>query len=403
MLIYPVSNGTSFKGGPKPEVARNQMRILLTQDIWSPKLKVKMPETQLEKDVLLEILRNRLKLDRFARLNNQKMQLRGTVNQASRLLSEEPSHPELPQLLAEIDKAGNLETTFKTLDKSIELEAKKNKPALDYFKDLERIEDEYTERKLVKSSALQRFWEQVRKKNINSDGQYSTRELIDIVSETPIENTTTAKVASKPLTKKQLLTQIEKQYEQTLRETIDVYENRSNRYEDAKNARELIQETYGKSLANIPGAQKHLEKIYLSVENKITHKVDRLADTDIYPIGEIWQEMKKVETSMKKTLQELGDLRTKLAAEPDNKELQQALKQKEDFLQELKTDWVTGMNHSIRYENINRQRLTDAGRVSEYDYLTGENKTIKRHKAAFEVYNNNNESIPENYWSKILK
>ena len=113
--------------------------------------------------------------------------------------------------------------------------------------------------------------------------------------------------------------------------------------------------------------------------------------------------MKKVEISMKKTLQELGDLRTKLAAEPDNKELQQALKQKEDFLQELKTDWVTGMNHSIRYENINRQRLTDAGRVSEYDYLTGENKTIKRHKAAFEVYNNNNESIPENYWSKILK
>lgn len=400
MLIYPVSNSTSFKGGLNPEVARNQMRILLTQDIWSPKLKVKMPETQLEKEVLLEVLRNRLKLDRFTRLNNQKLQLRGTVHQAAKLVKEEPLHPELPKLLEEIDKAGNLETTFNTLDKNIALEAKKNEHALNYFKNLQEIEEEYSKRKLVKSSALERFWNQVRKNNINADEQYSTKELIDIVSETPIN--AASKAASRPLTKKQLLANIEKQYEQILRETIDVYEFRANRYDDAVNARKLIQETYGKALSNIPGAEKQLQKIYLAVEKKITHKVDRLADTDIYTIGDIWPQMREVENSMRKTLSEVSELKAKRNAEPNNKELQDALKQKEEFLEELRNDWIKGMNISIKYENMNRQSMIDAGRISEYDYLTGENKTIKRHKAAFEVYQNNNESIPEDYWSKIL-
>ena len=64
------NNQAQFKGGPNPEVARNQMRIFLTQDIWAPKLKVKMPESQLEKETLLEILENRLKLDKYVRLFN---------------------------------------------------------------------------------------------------------------------------------------------------------------------------------------------------------------------------------------------------------------------------------------------------------------------------------------------
>ena len=48
------------------------MKILLSQDIWAPKLKVKMPESQLEKETLLEILENRLKLDKYVRLFNER-------------------------------------------------------------------------------------------------------------------------------------------------------------------------------------------------------------------------------------------------------------------------------------------------------------------------------------------
>lgn len=66
----------SFNGGLKPEVLKNQLKILLTQDIWAEKLKVKMPETPLEKEVLLEVLQNRLKLDRFSRLTNEKLKIK---------------------------------------------------------------------------------------------------------------------------------------------------------------------------------------------------------------------------------------------------------------------------------------------------------------------------------------
>ena len=53
-----LSKSINFTGYPKADVAKNQMKILLSQDIWAPKLKVKMPESQLEKETLLEILEN---------------------------------------------------------------------------------------------------------------------------------------------------------------------------------------------------------------------------------------------------------------------------------------------------------------------------------------------------------
>ena len=40
------------------------------------------------------------------------------------------------------------------MDKNIEMEAKKNKAALDYFKEIENIENKYLEQKLLKISAM---------------------------------------------------------------------------------------------------------------------------------------------------------------------------------------------------------------------------------------------------------
>ena len=71
MFINPISmnqnvnlnsrklSSQTFGKGINPEVARNQYKILLTQDIWADKLKVKRPENPLEKEVLIEVLQNR--------------------------------------------------------------------------------------------------------------------------------------------------------------------------------------------------------------------------------------------------------------------------------------------------------------------------------------------------------
>lgn len=103
----------TFKGGPKPEILRNQLKVLLTQDIWAQNLKVKAPETALEKEVLLEILQNRLRLDRFARLSNQRFKLRTQSSHLNSLLKNNPNHPDIPRLTEELKKHGNLQSTLK--------------------------------------------------------------------------------------------------------------------------------------------------------------------------------------------------------------------------------------------------------------------------------------------------
>ena len=76
---------------------------------------------------------------------------------------------------------------------------------------------------------------------------------------------------------------------------------------------------------------------------------------------------------------------------------------KQIVLAGLRDDWMRGVKHSLNYESINRQRMIEAGHISEYEYLTSENKTLNKHKLAMKIYNENNETIPEEYWSEILK
>ncbi len=394
-----------FSGKINPETEKNQLKILLCQDIWAEKLKVKLPETELEKETILEILQQRQKLDRYVRLTNERLRLDGQISYASRLLKENPSHPDLPQVLTEIKKYGNLDSTLKTMDKQINLEAKKNAPAIEYFKNIQKLEEEYSEKRLIKNSAFDKFWHKVQKNNININGQYSTKELIDIIANTEPTGTLakTSKVKPQPTTKKQILSQIEKQYEQLLRESVDVYSGEAHHNKESENARQIINETNKETLKNFPDINKHLLKIYENIERKFIHKVDRLADTDIYPIGEIWKDMKNVEATMKKTMLEIDDLNSQLDETHENKKLQSLLSEKETKLEELKKDWIEGLNYSIKYESINRERMEDADRLSEYDYLTSENKTLKRHKKAFEILQNNDNTIPDELWPLILK
>lgn len=391
----------SFSGGLNPEMLKNQLRILLTQDIWAEKLSVKMPETRLEKEVLLEVLQNRLKLDRFARLSNERATIKGDISYLNDLLEKDPLNPNIPKLRQELVRRGNIESVLKTLDKQIDMEGKKNKPALDYFKNIEKIEEEYIDKRLVRFPQMEKFWFKIKRNNINKNGQYSTKELIDIIAEDKAPVAVSKNIA-KPLSKKDLMVKAEKEYEQYLRENIDIYESRMNHNDDARNGRKFVQELNMATIKKYPGIEKSLQKMYESVESRYSHKINRLVDIDIYPIGEIWNDMRLVETDMKKVIKDIVFIKQQLKTCPDNKVFNETLKAWEKTLEELKQDWIKGMKYSLKYEDMNRQRFSDAGRLSEYEYLAGENKTIKKHKAALELYRKNNDNIPDESWANIL-
>lgn len=392
----------TFKGGPKPEVLKNQLKILLTHDIWAPNLKVKVPETAMEKEVLLEVLQNRQKLDRFARLTNQRFKLRTQVNELNSLLENNHNHPDTIRLKTELEKHGNVESILKTMDKNIETEAKKNQPALTYFKDIENMEHNYLEQKLIKNSIIDKFFHQISKNNINKDEKFSTKELIEIISSDTAKAAKTTGKQTVALSKKDILLSIQNQYEQTLRERIDVYSGQTNHNNDAKAARKFITENNSSLLKKYPDIEPKLTKIYETIEQKFTHKVDRLTGVDIYPIGEIWKDMKTVEGTIKAANIEIQELKIGLAKYPNSNEIKEALTKKEKLVEVMKKEWIKGAKYSIKYETINRQRMVDAGRLTEYDYLTGENKTIKRHKQAMDIYIKNNNCIPDELWAKIL-
>ena len=60
------------------------------------------------------------------------------------------------------------------------------------------------------------------------------------------------------------------------------------------------------------------------------------------------------------------------------------------------------MKKSIQYEAVNREMMEKAGKIKQYDYLTGENKIIKLHKDALEICEKNNDELPEEMWVRIL-
>ncbi len=401
-ISAPIVDQVSFSGkGRNPEVLKNQLRILLTQDIFAPNLKVKMPETPLEKEVLLEVLHHREQLDRLTRLTNDRMQLKTSILHLNRLSEENPSHPELPELAKKLEQRGNLETVFNTLEKSIEMEKKKHKPSIEYFENLIKLEDEYIEKGLIKPSAMEKFMHKIRKNNINPEGNTSTKRIIEIVSgESPAPIAKPAK-AAKPLSKKQLMMNVQEQYELMLRQNVDVYAGEPNHNHIAKAARHIVSQN---NLADIKkfGVEKQLHKIYETAEHKFMHKVDRLNDVDIYPIGEIWKQMKPVEAEMKQVTKELTELKAKLAQTPNDMELQATIATKEMQLAENRAEWIKGLTYSVDYENINRARMAEGGRLAEYDYLTGENQTIKMHKAIFKAFEENDFKMPEDLWAKIL-
>lgn len=188
--ILPISNSqnstTNFKSFTKSRIARNRFKILLTQDIWAPRLKVKMPETSLEKEVLLEVLGNRLKLDRFTNLSKERFATKADVIIYNNLLEKDPKNPEISEIKERLDKKGNLVKYIRILSEQINKELKQNREAMNYFKNIEHMEEDYLKSKLLKESKIGNFFTQIQQNNINPDGKYTTEELIEIVKNAEI-------------------------------------------------------------------------------------------------------------------------------------------------------------------------------------------------------------------------
>lgn len=394
-------NNPNFKG-PNPVVAKNQLRILYAQDIWAPKLSIKMPQNPMEKEVLLEVLAQRLKLDQLTRLTNEKFSTKAKLSIYKDLRKEDPNSEECKQLKAELDKKGNLKSYFNTLEKRIELAEKKNAPALAYFKEIERLEGEYLKRKLIKLPQIEKFMIQVNKNNINAEGNFSTQELIKIVENGEIPKTTSTLPATQILSKKQLLNTIEAQYEQELRKTVDMYSRNFGHYMDAQKSRQTVEARYQESIKRYPEIRNILSKIYANVERKFTHKVMQVGEVEVYPIGKIIQEMAIAEKAIKRLMTESKDLRAELSANPNNKEAQLALRAREEAIANMKSAWTGGMLYCIKYEGLNREKMAEAGRENVYDYLVGENQILKKLKMVNADYLKNEGNISDEVWEQIV-
>ena len=414
MFINPISmnqnvnlnsrklSSQTFGKGINPEVARNQYKILLTQDIWADKLKVKRPENPLEKEVLIEVLQNRAKLDRFARLNNMLANLKTKVSYINTLFEQDPKSPELPGLIKEVEKQGNLESVYNTLHKQIQLEAAKNKPALEYFKNIGKLEDEYLEKRLMKYHKMDKFWYQIQKNNINPDGKYSTKDLISMISEESIPAAEATVEKTGPLSKKQLLDKMGQQYEEILLEHLNIYSRVLDHTKEAYNAKKILAENNVADLKRFPDIAKTVGKICTAIENKLTYKADRLGNIDIYPIGEIFDDMKHFKSEMKSLMKDIEILKDKVKNNPDDIRYKVAIAQKKVMLGETKSNWLKGLKYSVEYEKINKQRMVEGQRGAEYDFLTSKSRELNEYKKYYEIMNENDGKLPDEAWEQLL-
>ena len=397
-------NSISFSGKTlSPEVLKNQLRILLSQDIWAEKLNVKMPETEMEKEVLLEILRQRIPLDKFARLSNEKARITWNVNFLRELLEKDPMNPQISVICQELKKYGDLTKTIETICKKLHFEQKKNKAALEYFKALQKLEDEYISSKLIKNHALAQFWAQVKKHNINAEQKFSTEELIDIISKSEVSGKTKEAAKTKPVvsvTRKQILASMQKQYEQYLRENVNIYMGEHHWKEAVKGRKELLERNLT-VLRRFPDLDKQLNKMFDSVQKKYSFKTNCLGEADIYPIGEIWKELTKGIGEIKDKISEIESLKSKLSVSDDAK-LKSALEKAEEELAELKKDWADNLSYSIKFEKANRAAFIKIGTLDNYDYLTAENKEILRYKELANLCDKNTGLLPESVWKELL-
>ena len=395
------TNLMSFKAVDAKMLERNKTKILMTvaSDIYAPKLKIKKPETLVEKEVLLEILEKRKFLDKLIRLTNERFRTSVIIDEYNELVEKNPHSEECQNLKEEIDKKGDLKKYYETVDKQIAIERKKHENSLNYFAEIDQLEDEYLEHKKIKPIHIEKFAIQADKNNLNPNKEFSTRELIEIVKNIEIGAT---KEVKKPLSRKEVLAEARKLYEQKLQETVDIYSDDYNYYKISQGARNFVEKTFASNIAKISGIKKDLSQIYNEIEEKYTKNVYKIKGIPYQDVGAFWNMLKEIEESIFECVSEIDSLKIDLKTNKNNEELNTKLKEKEDFLQELKETWIFYMQNSVAAENENQKIMEKAGVLKEYNYLVERNKNLNKYASLFKVYKENNDSIPKELWKEII-
>jgi hypothetical protein len=140
------------------EIAKNKMRILLTQDIWEKRLDIRLPESQLEFETLMEILCNRVKIERYVRYKNDKLATIGALEEYNKLLTTDPESKEFNELKKFLDEKGDLDTYFNKINNQFRHDEKIKKKPLKYFKELAKLEEEYLEKELITEKEIEAFY-----------------------------------------------------------------------------------------------------------------------------------------------------------------------------------------------------------------------------------------------------
>jgi len=404
----PANNKFSFKG-LSPEVVKNQMRIYLCQDIFAEKLKVKLPETELEKEVLLEVLKNRLHLDKLTRLANGKIKLKTMLNEAVDLTEKDPENSRLNELKTELAKKGNLEAVVDTMNKSIEKEKKIKKSALDYFANIRSLEDEYFKKHLITTSKADHFFKTIKTNNINKDGKYSTEDLIDIISKYNITNhknseqQISVKKKKSNINKNRFIEILISDYEDFIRKNVNIYRPNSTSVDILKSfANNYVTEKFSDLFNKFPEVTKQLDRICTSIRVKILNKIKKFENLEIYNLEKILNEMDRTLSRSKNLQKEIDILNEKVKINNDEK-LNKTLIQKKAELTKEKILWQEFLDTIVYAEAENRKRITEVGCEEEYNYLVEHNKTINKFKELHKIFKENNDMLPDEEWENFLK
>ena len=397
---------TAFKG-LSPEVLKNQMRIYLCQDIFAEKLKVKLPETALEKEVLLEVLKNRLQLDKLTRLANEKLRLKTKLNEAVSLLENDKKNPRLEELKTELAKKGNLEAVVDTMTKTIEKEKKIKKSAVDYFSNVSSLEDEYYKKNFISAAKVDRFIKSVKTNNINKNGEYSTQDLIDIIEKQAFQEKAEQKSnIKKPkisINKNRFIEILTSNYEDFMRTHVNIYRGKDGSISTKKYlANNYFVEKFSDYFNKFPEVKSHLDKICTSIRLRYLKNIHRFEDINIYNLERILLEMDKVLAKAKTLQAEVNELEAKIN-ETANDELKKQLLDKRVELTKSKVLWQEYLDTTMCGEQENRNRLRKAGFEQEYDYLVEKSSEINRFKELHKILKDNNDMLPDNVWTELLE
>ena len=457
---------SNFKSARSAQIAENKMKILIAQDIKAPKLAIKLPESSIEKKALLEILFQRLKLDRLIRLTNERFDIISDIIRYNELQVSGSNSEEAGKIKDRLDKKGNIKECLATLNKQIKQESKRNKGALNYFEELSNLEDEYYAKKIIKDANLEKFWIQVRKNNINPEGKYSTKELIEFVkndhnpikkSEVSVEQVevkqpeTFAKKCSnaikkmpcvkekvnKPVEEKlveevfdvntpvvvlevqntlspeynemiyRYLLPIGSRYETLLRENVNLYLTAD------KSVAPIVTGMWRKACnehASIISGNRVVNEALSPIGNRVIDKfyyiVKKIMDNDIninVDVKDLFAVVESCEQRLYKLDCERNELKQMIAKESQNVLLEQELEKIESEIVETREQWTQKMLKLAKSLKENKEIIISSGFKDEYEYIFGINHHIKKYEKAFDVYQENNSSIPESYWQNLIK